>query len=175
MNAEKFNRILSVQTATARKVFDCVPIETSWSLTQIVAELARSGIRPGIKIVHGCLNCLKEDGLVKESSGQRFTRARPSQSVTQSAQIIDIARQEPPLMLGSETTSNNPSPATTAEQPSPMSRLEILAVRLRGVGKDLLAVADEIDDCIIDLQQQSEGMLEKIEKAKQLQKLLKEF
>jgi hypothetical protein len=74
MSQARFNRIDSGLTSTARKVYNAVPLQESWSAQQIVAELKRGGVTHNFAIIVGCLNSLIQAGIVRETDKGMFCR-----------------------------------------------------------------------------------------------------
>ena len=68
--------ILGGMSSISKKVYEATPISESWNAAQIRAELMRNGsANIDIKMVSGCLDSLRRDGLVRESlQGGKFKR-----------------------------------------------------------------------------------------------------
>lgn len=72
----KYERILSQQTTTAKKLFDVIPAgTTSLSMKQIISEAGKQGMNNEHSIMAGCLNTLTQAGLLEETTKGMFRRA----------------------------------------------------------------------------------------------------
>ena len=78
MNQKKIDRMLKQQTIITRKVYDCVPILDEWGKSKIHQEVHRTGSNQNGKVVDGCLNSLRNTGLIKEPRPGFFIRVTAS-------------------------------------------------------------------------------------------------
>ena len=150
MTATRMRILESQQTGVARKVYEAVPINEQWPTKQIVAELHRQGLVRDFSIVEGCLNSLKESGLIREMSRGYFQRARPKVE----------AEKEAPTM--SKPLNPVLSPADVP-----------LSTKLRELSKMFLGLADDIDNAALALDEKAAGNDEELAKLRQLKGLLK--
>lgn len=148
-------------TTTAGKVLSAVPIQEQWSREQIVAELRRSGQSLAVNVIHGCLDNLRGRGLITEPVSGRFIRVtakpRTSPAVTE-----DQAEDDMPAPIKTPAASSAPT-----ELPA-LGRLADLAQRAR-------AIASEMEDVALEVQQQIDAINAKSAKLQQLGALLKEI
>lgn len=155
MNPARYESILSSQTNIARKVLEFVPLQEAWEPKQISSEMYRvQHTAPDKHILEGCLSALVEAGLVRELSGRRYQRFPPPDPQRAVARPILTAVKEPPM------------PAAAPQKADTLERLSGLATKLR-------AIADEIDDCALDVQAALDAAGEEHGKLSQLKKLLK--
>lgn len=68
------DELYNVSNGTARKVYDSVPIQETWSTDVINGELMRKGTRVSYKAIQGSLAHLASIGLIKESPKGYFRR-----------------------------------------------------------------------------------------------------
>ena len=73
LSQAKYERILSQQTTTAKKLFDVIPAgTTSLSMKQIISEAGKQGMNNEHSIMAGCLNTLTQAGLLEETARACF-------------------------------------------------------------------------------------------------------
>lgn len=144
-------------SAIAQKVYNAVPASEPWSMTRIHAEMQRlGGSSRDSRIVQGCLNSLKDAGLVEEPARLVFIRSavRPDKPLQETA--------KPTTEKVEKTMSLSP-----AKQPrTPMAILTDLAARCKALADDIETAALEIDEHVT-----AKGA--DADKLKQLQALLK--
>ena len=124
MTPNRYQRAYDSLTATARKIFDVVPVQTPWSSFQIGNELKRIGTPKDRVVIDGCLSSLLKDGLIVENDKREFIRA--------------------PVRV---------TPASPPEEPvmpeSPIDNLGKLSASLRALAEQLdviaLQVAEELE------------------------------
>lgn len=76
LSQAKYERILSQQTTTAKKLFDVIPAgTTSMTMKQIISEAGKQGMNNEHSIMAGCLNTLTQAGLLEETAKGMFRRA----------------------------------------------------------------------------------------------------
>ena len=154
ISANKYLVMLRSLSAIAQKVYAAVPASEAWSVSFIHSEMGRLGSTTrDVSIVYGCLNSLKEAGLVTESQRGCFQRvaAKPEKET-----VIQPTMQPKPPM----------TPIKTPAARSPMLVLSELSARFRVLADDMETAALEIDEMFTA---KSAGA----EKLAQLQQLLK--
>ena len=134
------------QTSVARKVFSVVPITEPWSWQQIMAELRRNQLNIEKIVVGGCLNALKQAGLVKEPSPGHFQRVQLREKIS------------------TQQTKESPM-ATEKPNPKPSDAIAGVAVALR-------KAADELDYLIIAMEEQTSSHNGELLKVRQLKAAL---
>lgn len=163
MTPARYESALRSVTQTARKVLETVPIMQSWTIHQVIHDLHRRGVAIDYRVVQGCMAALKEAGLVKEVAGgewqQVLPRSRPPKTEPLPQIIPDIKPETTPM---SKPQIKQEAPKNDA----PANRLGSLAAKLR-------ALADELDDAALTIDEQIEGMQADSRRLKQLQELLK--
>ena len=76
ISATRFQSMHNSLSGIAQKVFAAVPASDPWSVSYIHSEMSRLGSSTkDVGIVQGCLNHLKDAGLVMEPSKGTFIRA----------------------------------------------------------------------------------------------------
>ena len=106
MTATRIRILENQQTGVAKKVYGAVPINEAWPSKSIVAELTRQGQVRDFSIIEGCLNTLKEVGLIKEMSPGHFQRVKPKPTVEKEAEPMSTkprwpSRRRPPATMKS--------------------------------------------------------------------------
>ena len=158
MTATRIRILENQQTGVAKKVYGAVPINEAWPSKSIVAELARQGQVRDFSIVQGCLNTLKEVGLIKEMAPGYFQRVKPKPTVEKEAEPMTTK----PL--------NQPTKSEPAE---PVDRLAAIGTKLRDLSKMFLELADDIDEATLAFEEKASGNDEELAKLRQLKGLLK--
>ena len=158
MTATRIRILESQQTGVAKKVYGAVPINEAWPSKAIVMELTRQGQVRDFSIVEGCLNTLKEVGLIREVAPGHFQRVRPKPAVEKEAEPMATA----PL-----------KPSAKSEPTEPVDRLAAIGTKLRGLSKVFLELADDIDEATLAFEEKASGNDEELAKLRQLKGLLK--
>lgn len=154
MNAQRMRALEQGQTNIARKVLSCVPIQEAWTEQQIVREVARSVSAPDVHIIAGCINSLRESGLIKEPTRGRFQRVA----------VKDEPESEPAVL---RTVPTAPAPKVVPiVEADPLQRFAELSANLR-------RMADDIDESALTMAAAIEQARVSGEKFRQLQALLK--
>lgn len=156
MTATRIRILENQQTGVAKKVYGAVPINEAWPSKSIVTELTRQGQVRDFSIVEGCLNTLKEVGLIRETAPGYFQRVKPKPTVEKEAEPMTTK----PL--------NSVIPPT-----EPMDRLVAIGTKLRGLSKMFLELADDIDEATLAFEEKASGNDEELAKLRQLKGLLK--
>lgn len=116
--------LLASQTAVARKVFEAVPIQEAWTGRQIQRALERTTrASTELNLLMGCLNTLKESGLIVEPRVGVFERVKLREQV------------EKPMQTRNAST-----------KPASVEMLTELASRARKLADDLDAAASVINE-----------------------------
>lgn len=166
MNAAKQQNILAGQSSLARKVFQVVPIQESWSAHDIFNSLVvAEATGAQFPAIRRGLGELKDAGLIREPVNGHFQRA----AIT----IKPLREQSMPR----ET-----KPAVVAINKPNVSVLDTLVV-LSGevisfsdeVGQRMKKLAARIEEVALSVEAEREVNAEALEKFKQLQSLLKGF
>lgn len=141
MQHSRAQSILMGQSKMAQRVFAAVPMQSFWTVEQIIQEMKRlEGIpqRPGE--VLGCLRCLVDAGLVNETASTTFR-----------------STVKPPK----EQQQVEPKKKQEAPKPTFMDRLAAQAQQLRVKAEVLIAQANELDSLALEVDeailQASEG------------------
>ncbi|MFM0165711.1 hypothetical protein PQR39_35445 [Paraburkholderia sediminicola] len=183
MTPKKFKLTLDSMTAISRKVFEAVPIQESWTANQIVTALARTtSTRPDLKTATGCLDTLKQCGLVKETERGLFRQVVPRESALIDGVKNDIPPEARPDFtkhadqfkhecedaLDEATQDYGSNPQDT----SPADALGTLAVTLRTKADSLIKMADALETLALDFEQRIEDANKRLERFNQLKALL---
>ena len=127
MSSARQQVLLSGQTAVAKKVFEVVPIQDAWDHRQIQGALQRATRSTlDFRIMQGCLNTLKQAGLINEPRSGYFER---------------VKLREPTQKM---STKINGEAAHDGERCASVDMLSELAERARTLAIDLDAAADAI-------------------------------
>lgn len=164
MTATRIRILENQQTGVAKKVYGAVPINEAWPSRQIVMELSRQGQVRDFPIVEGCLNTLKEVGLIRETAPGHFQRVKPKPTTEKEAEPMSTKPLNPVI----------PSNSSVKSKPTePVDRLAAIGTKLRGLSQMFLELADDIDEATLAFEEKASGNDEELAKLRQLQTLLK--
>lgn len=150
---EKQKQKLAGQSAIAQKIFQCVPIEQSWTVHQVAVELRRmTGSSQDTRTLYGCLATLAEAGLVRCLQGE-YRRVPVSAAAP-------VKRKEDKPM---------PEKKVPAAAPGSASALDVLG----NLSQRLRSLADDLDAAALAFAEGSQEMVAMAERYKQLQALLR--
>lgn len=137
MNDARLRQIEAAQTGVCKKVLEAVPIGEQWSVVQIATEIGRHGSAPDKRMIQGCLDSLKDSGLVRDFQGAHggmWQRVGPKH---------DPSEHEPPRLR-----------AVEQEQPAAVPLDVDLLTRAQNMADKLRSVADDIEELAIEYQRQ---------------------
>lgn len=170
LSMSRFQTIHKSMTNIAQKVYAAVPASEAWGMSVIFSEMQRMGYPTrDIRVMQGCLNNLKEAGLVSEPERGRFIRtpvkAEKAQPTLQpeTQEILSMPPAKLPSPLPEKSLALVPAPEPTR---SPMSILSALALRCR-------SLADEVETVALEIDEMFAAQNDNVEKLAQLQKILK--
>lgn len=162
ISAQRAAELLSANSATARKVFDAVPISDAWSTNAIASELVRTGCNLNYTVIAGCLRSLCNSGLVREAPASMFRRApvRPA---------AEPKPEVPKVNMVSTSAAPSPAPASA----DPLDLLAGLADRARGLAAEVGLLASDIERAALTLAEARTADAARFQKLEQLANLLK--
>ena len=134
MTATRIRILENQQTGVTKKVYGAVPINEAWPSKQIVMELSRQGQVRDFSIIEGCLNTLKEVGLIKEMAPGHFQRVKPKPTVEKEAEPMTTKPPNPVI---------SPNSSIKGEPTEPVDRLAAIGTKLRGLSQMFLELADD--------------------------------
>ena len=158
MTATRIRILENQQTGVAKKVYGAVPINEAWPSKSIVAELTRQGQVRDFSIIEGCLNTLKEVGLIREVSPGCFQRVKPKTEPMSTKPLNPVIP---------------PNSSVKGEPTEPVDRLAAIGTKLRGLSQMFIELADDIDEAALAFEEKTSGNDEELAKLRQLQTLLK--
>lgn len=186
MSQARRKELLNSSTTTARKVYDAVPDGEGWTPQQVHGELSRAGVNLAFNVVAGCLDSLRQSGLVSELSGlggKRLFQREPVRAVRKTVKLPDLkdalkeTQAEPlpqpqPQPQPAQETMTTPGIDTNV-----VDKIGNLAQRLVAMAQrhadEMRELAHEISDTAIEVQAQLETNDADLRKLHQLQALLK--
>ena len=144
---------LDGQSSIARKVFQFVPIQEAWTHQQIASEMVRvTGAHTDHRILQGCINSLKDSGLIREPQRGKFQRT-------------EVKPKEDPQKK-EEVVTTKPK---TESKPEPKGAIEILS----DIAQKMRSLATELDDAALQIAEDQSANAERAKKLEQLQALLR--
>jgi hypothetical protein len=165
LSKSKFRELFSNLNAPVKKVYEAVPNGEAWDATKIMSELRRLNISMrDPKAIIGCLDTLRQRGLITEPSRGNFVRV-PIRDNEAIHSIIEEVKKED--VVNTNTKNNTTLKKTTIEKLTDLSsKATGLAAQMKLLASDLELVAIELEDEIHDSS-------EAARKFTQLQQLLK--
>lgn len=164
MNSARLDELERSISGVAKKVLHIVPVAEPWTPKEIHAEAIRSGHNIDRRTLEGCLNSLRDTGLVREPDHGSFIRvtARPQVSV------VPATVEVPKHLLAAKKVA----PAGEKDQ-EPLEKLAAIATALRAHAKSSLELAERVEAVGIEVSDQIQRVQEGGAKLKQLQEVLK--
>ena len=155
ISTKRVEELLRSQTSIARKVYEVLPnAPDSITAQGVVDKLRDSGVQLAFSAAQGILCDLASDRLAQGSDG-RFCFCR--------TQVV--AREQKVFVPPRESA---PPPA----EPAPLDCFAGIANRLRGVGRELTLLADEIETAALATEQARESAAQDGARLRQLRQLL---
>lgn len=156
MTPAKLEEKLRSQSNIAQKVYTVVPIKEAWSLSQINQALYRATrSQIDFNILGGCLNALREAGLIKQAQRNFYQRVEVKEKV------------EPKMTKEMKTQEADQTPVAASQKKA----LDTLA----GIASHLRLIANDIEAAALAFEEEKKEATEGVAKLKQLQLLLKEL
>lgn len=161
----RFTSVYNGLSVVLQNLYECVPINDRWTVEQVASEFSRkTGTKPASEIKK-MLNTLDSNGLVINDSGL-FRRVKvsgnPSSLNLVKTTVITEKNEKARLEIYQLTPARNV-----------MDILSKIAANARTLAGDMKALATEIDDAALEIEQEFQNSEAKSEKLKQLQTLLK--
>lgn len=172
MNESRFKAVYRGLTEQAKKVYAAVPVSEHWTVPQIMAELSRTTGQRDQRIVSGCLNSLKEVGLVKELPNNIWVRVdiRTKVATIQEPESQTPPHKEEPAMppINTQPVAQKPTTNTT-----PLERIGGLSSQVLTIIQSLHQLAADIEATALEVEEQVEKVQKDSVLLKQFQELLK--
>lgn len=161
MTPAKQEILMQGQTGIAKKVYECVPVQESWTSFQVMAALRNmTGSTPDSRIVSGCLTTLVDSGLIKKTGRDQFQRI---------AVEAKQKTQEPKMAEPAQQMEITPEP----KRVSPLEMLGELATEIVGMAGHLKRLAARVEDVALAVEQERESSAKSMEQYRQLRALIK--
>lgn len=167
MTTTRIRILENQQTGVAKKVYGAVPINEAWPSRQIVMELSRQGQVRDFSIIEGCLNTLKEVGLIREVAPGHFQRVKPKPIAEKEAEPTSTKPLNPVIPV------IPPNSSIKGESTEPVDRLAAIGTKLRGLSQMFLELTDDIDEAALAFEEKTSGNDEELAKLRQLKNVLK--
>jgi len=162
MTPSKYAQKMQGQSSIAKKVYEFVPIKDSWEINQVISEMRRVTRSNGDpRIIKGCLNSLKESGLIDEVQIGKFKRVEVKDKIE--VKEIEMAAVEVIAQKQIKPEVNK----------TPLELLSKISSRLVAVQMSIRSIADEIDAAAVEIEDGISANEKNVEKLRQLQILLK--
>jgi hypothetical protein len=147
-------------TGTAAKVYEVVPINESWTITQIMAELKRNRLNYEFLKVEGCLGSMIEPGIIRKVGDLAYQRVELKTMQLREVKITGL-KPEP-----------EPPGATVSHASNPIDGLLAVASNMRVAGRRLIDDAELIESACIAQMEAEATHKQELEQFQQLRTLL---
>lgn len=160
MTPAKFEQKFSGQSTIAKKVFQFIPLTEHWTATEIASEMRRATrSSPDFHILQGCINSLKDSGLVVETGHGKFRKIEikevKEKEMKAPTQVVSIVKAE------------------EKQERKPLEMLGDIAKKVRETAKAMNTMANEIEEAALKYGEEVEKQAASLGKLQQLQQLLK--
>lgn len=182
LNQRQVDASLQNQSGSCRRVYDCVPIQETWDVHEIMKALvaAGSGGIPDRKVVSGCLNDLTDAGLIRRTGRDLYRRTGIRPERDQQQDLTDAQQSSPTNNTPTESAPMSlPTPIRTLSTPAtktaPTDTLTLLAAAaetMRTNAQQILGLATHIEDLGLQLEEERETVRKKMGEIDQLKALL---
>lgn len=175
MNHSKFQGIYNGMTSICKKVYAAVPINESWTPSQVLQEMFRCGSSSDLRMVSGCLNTLVGSNVIVENPRGSFARVPVKPPRTPLRSAMDEAHPTPPPTKDPIVpVTFSPSVSSPKSEPlSAIDKLARLSSRAVDIASALKQLATDIDSAAIEIEDQIAAKGEDAKKLTQLRELLK--
>jgi hypothetical protein len=168
LTKDKVELLLKQQSSIARKVFDSVPIEQSWTVSFIMNDMARRGISAKEpKTVTGCLNTLMSCGLVCEPSTGKFVRTKTKE------EYVPPKEKVLPTPKAVKEIDVIATPLIKVEKSDPSQLIADIAIRLMEISSQLQAVTKDAEKFVSEADRWMAEKESEYESLRNLKQLLK--
>ncbi|MCA4074855.1 hypothetical protein LD001_05855 [Pseudomonas kurunegalensis] len=161
MNESRQKQMLAGQSALARKVFQIVPIQEHWSISDIYGAVRAQGTSADTRTIRRCLGELKDVGLIREPVNSHFQRTMPA---TKPQKENDMPKESTQKVVAIKKLE--PLDALAGLSGEVMAMAEDFGLRMKGL-------ASRIEEVALSVEADREDNSEQLEKLKQLQSILK--
>ena len=164
MSESRVAQLLAGQSSIARKVFQHVPIQDSWSTHDIhSAAMAANSTTVSSYAVRRALGELNEAGIIREPVGGKFQRDAFSPK----------SKKEPAMpKVANDTAVSIKKPQVGALDALALLSGEVVSLADE-LGNRLRKLAGRIEEVALSVEAEREGNAESLKKLKQLQSILK--
>lgn len=153
-------------TGTAAKVYEAVPINEAWTITQIIQELKRNNLNYEFLKIDGCLQSMVGQGIIQKVGEHGYQR-------------VDVKNPERPLVMAKPSAiakkmkadDDTPS-ATVSHAGNPIDGLLIVASNMRVAGRRLIDDAELIESACIAQMEAEDTHKQDLAQFQQLRSLL---
>lgn len=173
MNQRKYDRLVHDQNGPAQKVLEATPIQENWTAQKVQQELRRTGHQMQVHLVFGCLNTLKQAGLVKEPKKGEFCKVRRPRGVS-----VNVSTPKPRPQL--HITKIEPA-TEEVTMTDPVDVFDNLKNRMAAIetsvanfttslSEELESVREAMDEAALLCMEAQEGNNEELEKLRAFRK-----
>lgn len=163
MSESRQQQMLAGQSALARKVFQIVPIQEHWSVSDIYGAVRAQGTSADTRTIRRCLGELKDVGLIREPVNSHFQRAAPIQKPQKEKSMPKESVQNVVAIKKAEAGALDVLASLSTEV---TAMAEDFAQRMKGL-------AVRIEEVALSVETEREDSAEQLAKLKQLQAILK--
>ena len=157
MKQSKLDSIMANATSISKKVYDAVPENEHWNTTQIYNEIARHMAHPDKRLIEGCLNSLKAQGVIKEPRPGKFVRTSVHKPSAKERHLKPVENQ------------------ARAPDSSPLDALVSALEQMDRVSRDLRELFVDLESAVAGVENHLEAKDGEYDKLRQLRSLLKDL
>lgn len=166
MNQAKQNDVEAGLSGIAKKILEHVPIGNPITPGKLSNEMSRvTGSKVDIKVITSCLNTMKERGLIREVQSMNFVRVPPKPRLV--SEKKELPSKEEAMQAKPQESKAFPPPVAAID------RLAVISSKVRDLSKTITALASEIDDVAIEVEQQMQAIKADTLKLSQFKEFLK--
>lgn len=165
MNNARMRAIENGLNGLAKKVYAIIPVDQPVSVSDIIRLCAEKGSKIDHRVGQGCIATLIDKGLVRGAERDTFQRVPPKPV------IVRPGKDEPSDPADAATPA--PADDQAAKDASPLERLAALEGKVRTVSTELTALAHELGNVAVDVEEFVERVKTDNAKVAQLKELLK--
>lgn len=164
MNATRLDDLERSISGVSRKVLHACPVAEAWTPRDIHTEILRQGHSSiDRRTLDGCLNALRDSGLVREPEHGCFIR------VTAKARVVDLPRH----LVAAKPPASVKTLVPVKTDDDLLDRFATIATALRAHSNASLELAEKVEALGIEVADQIQRAEQGGAKLKQLQELLK--
>lgn len=177
MKLSRFQSIFNGLNGVAKRVYEAVPISSSWSTYKIMDELQRSGSHMDLKAIQGCLGYMLNMGIIERDKDGEYIRTPLKMTRTPDEPLTTPPPTEEETMMATapiilKNKDKAPVPVTPAAEPTTFDILARLAQRAQDLSDAAEQLREDIEKTAFHVQSEQDKHGSELTKLRQLKALL---